>query len=97
MKWNYILLAALMVTVTSCGDSAKKASSNIAAASSADDVANSFNTAIAPLLNKYCTDCHGGENPKNDLSLEFAGEKDVKKRLLSDSKLFEHKIGRAHV
>jgi hypothetical protein len=96
MKWNDILLAALMVTVTSCGDSAKKSVSDAAASSSAatDGATNQFNAAVAPLLDKYCTDCHGGDNPKNDLSLEFAGEKDVKKRLLNDSKLFEHMADR---
>lgn len=43
-----------------------------------------FKTALAPLLIKYCTDCHGGEDPKNDISLEFADAQDVERRLRKD-------------
>jgi hypothetical protein len=48
-----------------------------------------FKTTIAPLFAKYCTICHGGDSPKNDLSLEFADERDIEQRLLKDRKLFE--------
>ena len=48
-----------------------------------------FKTTIAPLLAKYCTNCHGGDSPKNDLSLEFADDRSVEQRLLKDRKLFE--------
>lgn len=49
-----------------------------------------FKAAVAPLLAKYCTDCHGGKEPENDLSLEFANTRDVEQRLLEDHRLFEH-------
>ena len=48
-----------------------------------------YKTGIAPLLSKYCTSCHGGDSPKNDLSLEFADDRDVQQRLLKDRKVFE--------
>jgi hypothetical protein len=48
-----------------------------------------FKTTIAPLLAKYCTSCHGGDSPRNDLSLEFGDDRDVEQRLLKDRKLFE--------
>jgi len=44
---------------------------------------------IAPLLAKYCISCHGGDKPKNDLSLEFGDAQDVAQRLASDRALFE--------
>ena len=47
-----------------------------------------FKTSIAPLLAKYCTGCHGGEKPKNDLSLEFSDAQQVEQKLLKDRKLF---------
>src|SRR5437016_1047321 len=49
----------------------------------------SYETGIAPLLKKYCTNCHGGDSPKNDLSLEFADARDIQQRLLKDRKVFE--------
>src|SRR5436305_9589711 len=48
-----------------------------------------FKGSIAPLLEKYCTDCHSGEKPKGDLNLEFADGGQVEQRLNSDHKLFE--------
>src|SRR5579862_4174455 len=48
-----------------------------------------FKTTIAPLLSRYCTNCHGGDSPKNDVSLEFGTDRDVEQRLLKDRKLFE--------
>jgi hypothetical protein len=48
-----------------------------------------FKATIAPLLARYCTACHGGEKPKNDLSLEFASQEDVRRRLLEDPRSFE--------
>jgi mono/diheme cytochrome c family protein len=48
-----------------------------------------FKTTIAPLLAKYCTSCHGGDSPKNDLSLEFGDDQGVEQRLLKDRKVFE--------
>src|SRR5437764_8501919 len=48
-----------------------------------------FKAAVAPLLEKYCTDCHSGKEPKGDLNLEFADRGQVEQRLSSDHKLFE--------
>ncbi len=48
-----------------------------------------FKTSVAPLLAKYCTNCHGGDNPKNDLSLEFRDESDLAQKLVKDRKVFE--------
>jgi len=48
-----------------------------------------FKTSIAPLLDKYCTSCHGGDSPKNDLSLEFGDDQGVEQRALKDRKVFE--------
>ena len=48
-----------------------------------------FKAAVAPLLEKYCVDCHSGKEPKGDLSLEFADRGQVEQRLSSDHKLFE--------
>jgi mono/diheme cytochrome c family protein len=48
-----------------------------------------FKTTIAPLFAKHCTRCHGGDNPKNGLSLEFADQDDVVRSLQKDRKLFE--------
>jgi len=46
--------------------------------------------AIAPLLRKYCTGCHGGTEPENGLSLEFADGHEVEQRLLKDYRVFKH-------
>jgi hypothetical protein len=48
-----------------------------------------FKATVAPLLAKYCTNCHGGDNPKNDLSLEFSDELAVAQKLLKERKVFE--------
>ena len=48
-----------------------------------------FKTSIAPLLAKYCTGCHGGEKPKNDLSLEFSDAQQVEQTFLKNRKLFQ--------
>ena len=48
-----------------------------------------FKTSIAPLLAKYCTGCHGGEKPKNDLSLVFSDPQQVEQTFLKDRKLFQ--------
>jgi len=46
-----------------------------------------FTTSIAPLLAKYCTGCHGGEKPKNDLRLEFSDAQQAEQKFLNDQKL----------
>jgi hypothetical protein len=49
-----------------------------------------FKTTVAPLLAKYCIDCHGGDEPKGDVSLEFAGPVQVEQALAKNHKIFEH-------
>jgi mono/diheme cytochrome c family protein len=56
-----------------------------------------FPTDIAPLLAKYCTGCHGGDSPKNDLSLEFGDERGVEQRLRKDRKVFERMAERVRL
>jgi hypothetical protein len=92
MKWHDTLTAALLMTVASWGAFARGQTLGAVVASPAitSQVRTNFSAVVAPLLDKYCTDCHGGDNPKNNLSLEFAGEQEVKKRLGEDSKVFEH-------
>ena len=46
-----------------------------------------FKTSIAPLLAKYCTGCHGGEKPKNDLSLVFSDAQQVEQTFQKNRKL----------
>ncbi len=48
-----------------------------------------FTAAVAPLLAKHCTLCHGGQHPKGEMSLEFNGAQAVSERLAGDRKLFE--------
>src|SRR3954454_19442172 len=96
MKWNDTLIFALTVIAVSCGAYARGVPpvTLVASLTATSQTQTNFKTAVTPLLDKYCTDCHGGENPKNNLSLEFSGEQDVKRRLLEDSKLFEHMADR---
>src|SRR5262245_29258223 len=40
---------------------------------------SSFRQTVAPLLAKYCTQCHGGKRPKGELSLEhFKNDDDAR-------------------
>ena len=63
--------------------------SKVAAPKATSPARADFKTTIGPLLAKYCTTCHSGDSPKNDLSLEFGDNQDVEQRLLKDRKLFE--------
>src|SRR5690242_17546981 len=92
MKWHDTLIIALMMTAASWAASARGEALGAVVASPAiaSQARTNFSAVVAPILDKYCTDCHGGDNPKNNLSLEFANEQDVQKRLKEDSKLFEH-------
>ncbi len=56
-----------------------------------------FKTTIGPLLAKYCTSCHGGDSPKNDLTLEFGDHQGVTQRLAKDRKVFERVAERIRV
>src|SRR5688572_24715992 len=78
-KVRWCLLAGLLALSTAWSTEAFAQSTNV----------GNFNATIAPLLARYCTGCHGGENPKNDLSLEFASQQDVRRRLLEDRRSFE--------
>jgi hypothetical protein len=92
------LLAALVTT--SCGDLAQNASQKDGLDAKGGSSATSnlaqkeFKAAIAPLLTRYCTECHGGKQPKNDLSLEFADAREVERRLREDHRLFEQMADR---
>jgi hypothetical protein len=92
MKWHNTLMAALVAIAASWGAFAQgqPRDAMVASTKTARPARTNFNFVVAPLLEKYCTDCHGGDNPKNNLSLEFSGEQDVKRRLREDSKVFEH-------
>jgi len=65
------------------------AGSSTAAPATASVARTDFKT-VAPLLRKYCTDCHGGSEPENGLSLEFADGPEVERRLLKDYRVFKH-------
>ena len=88
-------MAVLMVTIACCSVVARgEAPTAVASTTATSGERVDFKAAIAPLLEKYCTDCHGRDNPKGNLSLEFANEKDAKRRLLEDPKQFEHMADR---
>ena len=63
--------------------------SKVAAREAKNPARADFKTTIAPLLSRYCTSCHGGDSPKNDMSLVFGNDRDVEQKLLKDRKLFE--------
>jgi hypothetical protein len=99
MKWNSSRLAALLVAAvtTSCGDSAQNASQKdgkVESSTTSNLAQKEFKATVAPLLNKYCTDCHGGKEPENDLSLEFTDAREVDRRLRKDHRVFEHMADR---
>src|SRR5271166_2993865 len=56
---------------------AQSGASKTAVAELKEQSRTDFKTTIAPLFAKYCTNCHGGDSPKNDLSLEFADGRDI--------------------
>lgn len=53
-----------------------------------------FQIAVAPLLDKYCVDCHGDVEPENDLVLAFDDQQEVERRLREDYRVFEHMADR---
>jgi cytochrome c553 len=64
-----VLRLSLLATLVGCA--------SFAAASTPVHDAAQFNSTIAPLIQKYCGECHGGEKPKGnfrvaDLSTDFA-------------------------
>jgi len=79
------LIAFPLFSAAQSGDAGSKAEAPKASSLARAD----FKIAIAPLLSNYCTSCHGGDSPKNDLSLDFGDDRDVKQRLLKDRKVFE--------
>ena len=72
------LLAYPLLAVAKSGVADSKVEARDVSSSAPTD----FTTSIAPLLAKYCTGCHGGEKPKNDLSLEFGDAQQVEQRLV---------------
>ena len=96
MKWNQALMAALPAITVSCGDLVHQDApptagpdAKLESAATSDLARTDFKATVAPLLDKYCTDCHGGAKPKGDLSLEFADGREVERRLREDHRLFE--------
>src|SRR5437764_11630131 len=83
---NLLLLSILAVAFICAARSATSVGSEAAIlhAPPAD-----FKGVVAPLLAKYCSDCHSGEKPKGDLALEFVDQQQVEQRLSKDHKLFE--------
>jgi hypothetical protein len=53
-----------------------------------------FAQTIAPILNDYCVECHGGSKPKAGFSLEFKDERAVQESLLRDRSQWELISGR---
>src|SRR5690349_6579504 len=95
MKWNQSIMTALLATTVSWSAAAQSPAqiarnAKVQSSATTSHARTDFKTAVAPLLDKYCTDCHGGEKPKSDLSLEFTGAREVEQRLLKDHQLFEH-------
>jgi mono/diheme cytochrome c family protein len=59
----------------------------------AEDVASAFQSRVQPLLQTYCTDCHGGEKPKAKIDLtgprtaaQLSGDRDLWFRVLDQIK-----------
>ncbi|HEX4797551.1 MAG TPA: DUF1592 domain-containing protein [Humisphaera sp.] len=84
------LLGFLFLCMVQRSASAQPASGDTGKAPPAID----FKSTVAPLLSKYCIDCHGGDKPKGDLSLEFGDPQAVEQRLAKDHKLFERMADR---
>jgi hypothetical protein len=85
MRAELLVLAGLLLTRSS----AVAADTNFSTVARAD-----FKRVAAPLLVRYCADCHAGKEPEGDVSLEFADQQDVERRLRADSRLFEHMADR---
>ena len=80
-----ILAASLFMGASRCLSGAESAGSptaNLPPASKAppasESISVNYNGNIAPLLNKYCTECHGGKKPKGDIVLSFKDEGQVR-------------------
>ncbi len=68
MKNRTALVAFLaLAAVSVAGGEAPQATARAADAPQSDAL---FESRIAPFLKTYCTECHGGDEPKGDLSLE---------------------------
>jgi len=89
-------MAALLAAIVTCAAVAPSAAqtggplARVESAATTGPARTDFKAAIAPVLDKYCVDCHGGAEPENDLSLEFADAREVERRLREDHRLFEH-------
>ncbi len=59
----------------------------LAGAVKAEMAPTDFKT-VAPLITKYCVDCHGGADPENGLSLEFADQNEVHRKMVKDYRVF---------
>jgi Protein of unknown function (DUF1592)/Protein of unknown function (DUF1588)/Protein of unknown function (DUF1587)/Protein of unknown function (DUF1585)/Protein of unknown function (DUF1595) len=85
-----VVLISLMVLPSFSVPQSGSQDSKVAVSQAKGPARADFKSSIAPLLDKYCTSCHGGDSPKNELSLEFGDDKDVEQKVLKDRKVFEH-------
>ena len=87
MKWLAII--PLLAVALSGAAQTQTPKVEVQAPATASVARTDFKT-VAPLLRKYCTDCHGGAEPENGLSFEFADGQKVEQRLLKDYRVFKH-------
>lgn len=80
-------LPILLVLTASCGLAAAPVPSVASEAQQIDQA--TFTKDIQPLLAKYCTNCHGGERPRADLSLTKYKDADA---VMRDRKVWEKVI-----
>ncbi len=90
MKLIWLLLVLLLAMPSWCCGQSGDSSNSLATSKTSVLVRPNFDIDVAPLLAKYCTDCHGGAEPENELNLAFRDADDVTHRLLEDHRLFEH-------
>jgi hypothetical protein len=66
--WAVLLSVPLLATYWDAGHALRAADTK--APSANDDKVPDFAKQIAPLLSKYCTECHSGDKPKGKLALD---------------------------
>jgi len=89
MKCLALTLVQLLAFALSARSQAQEPNVKMQSPATASAARTDFKT-VSPLLQKYCADCHGGTEPENGLSLEFADGQEVEQRLLKDYRVFKH-------
>lgn len=71
MKYRFVLGAAPLVALASCATGSGSVASEGAQSMAADyqSFDQSFVESVQPVVNGYCTGCHGGERPRAMLDL----------------------------